>query len=57
MHQILNQICNILYSEHLIYGLYMCICEFSLHRESFDVILFNTWHSMIGGVTLAPARA
>jgi hypothetical protein len=30
------------------YGLYVCTCEFSLHRESFDVILINTRHSTMG---------
>jgi hypothetical protein len=28
--------------EHYYYGLYICAYEFSLHRESFDVILVNT---------------
>ncbi len=32
----------ILFSEHYYYGLYACTCEFSLHRESFDMILVNT---------------
>jgi hypothetical protein len=46
-----------LYSEHLIYGLYMCTCVFFLHQESFDMILVNTHHFMIGvlqGVTSTP---
>jgi hypothetical protein len=39
LYQNLNQNCNILYSEHLIYDLYVCTCVFLLHQESFDVIL------------------
>jgi hypothetical protein len=41
LYQNLNQIYNILYSEHLIYNLYMCTHEFLLRQESFDVILIN----------------
>jgi hypothetical protein len=33
--------CNILYWEHLIYGLYVCTCVFLLQQESFDMILVN----------------
>jgi hypothetical protein len=32
---------NILYSEHLICGLYVCNRVFLLHQESFDMILVN----------------
>jgi hypothetical protein len=35
-------------SEHYYYGLYVCTCEFSFHRESFDVILVNTRHFTMG---------
>jgi hypothetical protein len=48
MYQNLNQICNILYSEHLIYGLYVCTCEFLLHHESFDMILDNNSSFYVG---------
>jgi hypothetical protein len=48
MYRKMNQIYNILYSEHLIYSLYMCTYEFSLHRESFNVILYNICHSKMG---------
>jgi hypothetical protein len=41
MYQNLNQIYNILYLEHLIYGLYMCTCVFLLHQGSFNTILDN----------------
>jgi hypothetical protein len=41
IYQNLNQNCNILYSEHLIYGLYVCTCVFFLRQESFDMILVN----------------
>jgi hypothetical protein len=41
LYQNLNKNCNILYSEHLIYGLYVCTCVFLLHQESFDMILVN----------------
>jgi hypothetical protein len=41
LYQNLNQNCNILYSEHLIYGLYVCTCVFLLCQESFDMILIN----------------
>jgi hypothetical protein len=31
-----------------IYGLYVCTSEFSLHQESFNVILYDTYHSTMG---------
>jgi hypothetical protein len=46
--EIWTQIVIFLYSEHLIYGLYVCTCEFSLHRESFGEILYDTRISMMG---------
>jgi hypothetical protein len=48
MYQNLNLIYNIFRSEYLICGLYVCTCKFSLHRESFDVILYDTHISMMG---------
>jgi hypothetical protein len=54
MYQNLNEICNILCLEHLIYGLYACTCEFSLCRESFDEVLYNNPPFYNGGVTPAP---
>jgi hypothetical protein len=51
LYQNLNQICNILYSKHLIYGLYVCICEFLLRQESFDMILVNNLSLYDGDVT------
>jgi hypothetical protein len=36
-----KKIVRFLYSEHLIYGLYMCTCVFLLRQESFDKILVN----------------
>jgi hypothetical protein len=39
LYQNLNQSYNILYSEHFIYGLYVCTCVFLLHQKSFDMIL------------------
>jgi hypothetical protein len=41
-----------LYLEHLIYGLYMCICVFLLHQESFGMILDNNLLFYDGGVTV-----
>jgi hypothetical protein len=41
LYQNLNQNSNILYSEYLNYGLYVCTCVFLLHQESFDMILVN----------------
>jgi hypothetical protein len=46
----------ILYSEHYYYDLYACTCEFSLHRESFDVILVNTVISRWGCYTWYQSR-
>jgi hypothetical protein len=51
MYENLNQIGNIFYSEHLIYGLYVCTCVFLLHQESFDMILDNNMPFYDGGVT------
>jgi hypothetical protein len=34
--------------EHYYYDLYVCTCEFSLRRESFDMILVNTRHFVMG---------
>jgi hypothetical protein len=42
---------NILYSEHLIYGLYMCTCVFLFHQEFFNMILVNNLSFYDGGVT------
>jgi hypothetical protein len=44
------------HSEHYLYGLYVCTCEFSLHRESFDVILVDTRHSTMGVLRLVSER-
>jgi hypothetical protein len=56
MYQNRNQNCNILYLEHLIYGLYVCACVFLLHQESFDMILVNKPLFYDGGVTAAGGR-
>jgi hypothetical protein len=37
----LNQNCNILYSEYLFYGLYVCTYVFLLCQKFFDIILVN----------------
>jgi hypothetical protein len=37
-----TQFAIFLYSEHLIHRLYVCTYEFSLHRECFDAILYDT---------------
>jgi hypothetical protein len=50
LYQNLNQNCNILYSEYLIYGLYVCTCVFLLHQESFNLILVNNPSFYDGGV-------
>jgi hypothetical protein len=47
-----NQNYNILYSEHLIYSLYMRTYVFLLHQESFDMILVNNPSFYDGGVTV-----
>jgi hypothetical protein len=57
LYQNLNQICNILYSKHLIYGLYVCACVILLCQESFDMILVNNLSFYDGGVTSAIATA
>jgi hypothetical protein len=51
MYQNLNQIYNILYSEHLIYDLYVCTYVFLLHHKSFDIILHNNLSFYDEGVT------
>jgi hypothetical protein len=51
LYRSLNQNYNILYSEHLIYDLYVCICVFLLHQEFFDMILINNPSFYDGGVT------
>jgi hypothetical protein len=51
LYQNLNHNCNILYSEHLIYGLYVCTCVFLLCQESFNIILVNNLSFYDGGVT------
>jgi hypothetical protein len=52
LYQNLNKIYNILYSDHLIYGLYVCTYAFLLHQESFDMILVNNPSLYDGGVTV-----
>jgi hypothetical protein len=52
LYRILNQNYNILYLEHLIYGLYVCTCVSLLHQESFVMILVNNPSFHDGGVTL-----
>jgi hypothetical protein len=52
MYQNLNQICNILNLEHLIYGLYVCSCEFLLRQEFFNMILDNNLSFYDEGVTI-----
>jgi hypothetical protein len=52
LYQNLNKNCNILYSGHLIYGLYVCTCVFLLHEESFDMIMVNNPSFYDGGVTV-----
>jgi hypothetical protein len=52
----LNQNYNILYSEHLIYGLNMCTCIFLLHQESGDMILVNNPSFYDEGVTESHAE-
>jgi hypothetical protein len=51
LHQNLNQICNILYAEHLIYSLYVCTYVFLICQESFDMILVNNPSFYDGGIT------
>jgi hypothetical protein len=46
--EILTQFIIFSYSEHLIRGFYGCTCKFSLRREFFDVILYDTCISMMG---------
>jgi hypothetical protein len=47
----LNQNCNILFLEHLIYGLYAYTCVFLLCQEFFYMILVNNPSFYDGGVT------
>jgi hypothetical protein len=47
---------NILYTEHLIHGLYVCICVFLFHQESFDMILVNNSSFYDGGVTMVMVK-
>jgi hypothetical protein len=51
LYKNLNQNCNILYLEHLIYGLHVCTCVFLLRQESFNMILVNNPSFYDGGVT------
>jgi hypothetical protein len=51
LYRNLNQNCNILYLEHLIYDLYVCTCVFLLHQESLNMILVNNTSFYDGGVT------
>jgi hypothetical protein len=48
LYQNLNTICNILYSQHLIYGLYVCTYVFLLRQEYFDMIMINNRVFMMG---------
>jgi hypothetical protein len=52
LYRYFNKNCNILYLEHLIYGLYVCTCVFLLRQKSFDMILVNNPSSYDGGVTV-----
>jgi hypothetical protein len=52
MYQNLNQIYNILYLDHLIYGLYVCTYAFLLRQESFNLIIVNNPSFYDGGVTI-----
>jgi hypothetical protein len=51
MYRNWNQICNILYSDNLIYSLYVCTCVFLIHQEFFNMILDNNLSFYDGGVT------
>jgi hypothetical protein len=51
LYRNLNQNCNILYSEPLIYSLHVCTCVFLLCQKSFDMILINNSSFFDGGVT------
>jgi hypothetical protein len=52
LYQNLNKNYNILYSEHLIYGMYVCTCVFLLHQESFNMILVSNPSFYEGVVTI-----
>jgi hypothetical protein len=52
LYQNLNQNCNNLYLEHLIYGLYVCTCVFLLRHESFNMVIVNNPSFYDGGVTI-----
>jgi hypothetical protein len=51
LYRNLNQNSNILYSEQLIYDLYVCTYIFLLRQESFDMILVNNPLFYYWGVT------
>jgi hypothetical protein len=51
LYRNLNKKYNILYLEHLIYGLYVCTYVFLLHQESFDMIRVNNPSFYDEGVT------
>jgi hypothetical protein len=51
VYQNLNKKYNILYSDYLIYDLYVCTCVFLLHQEFFDMILINNLSFYDRGVT------
>jgi hypothetical protein len=51
LYQNLNKNYNILYSEYLIYGLYVCTYAFLLRQKSFDMILADNPSFYNGGVT------
>jgi hypothetical protein len=52
LYQNLNQNCNILYSKHLNYSLYVCTYVFLLRQEPFDMIMVTTHHFMMGVLQL-----
>jgi hypothetical protein len=56
LHQSLNENCNILYSEPLLYGLYVCTCVFLLCQESFNMILLCNPSFYDGGVTIGEPK-
>jgi hypothetical protein len=55
LYRNLNQNCNILYSDHLIYGLYVCTCVCLLQQKSFNMILVKN-PSFYDGVLHSPPR-
>jgi hypothetical protein len=56
LYRNLNQNCNILYSKHLIYCLYVCTCVFLFRQESFDMMLVNSPSFYDGGITTSTLR-